>query len=105
ACQDYESDRATGTFSVPAKLGIGPALWIARITHLLSVIFLIALALTTPAFGMLFYFGVACAVLLLIIEHSLVRPTDLSKVNLAFFTINGIISLLVCTLGIINLFV
>jgi 4-hydroxybenzoate polyprenyltransferase len=104
ACQDYESDRATGTFSVPAKIGIGPALWIARITHLLSVLFLILLGLSTPAFGTLFFIGVACAILLLIVEHALVHPNNLSKVNLAFFTINGIISLLVCTLGIIDLF-
>lgn len=104
ACQDYESDRATGLFSVPAKVGIGPALWIARLTHLLSAAFLILLGLSTPAFGTLFFVGVACAILLLIIEHSLVHPSDLSRVNLAFFTINGIISLLVGTLGIIDVF-
>lgn len=104
ACQDYESDRATGTFSVPAKIGIGPALWVARLTHLLSAVFLVVLALTTPAFGALFLIGVGCAILLLVVEHSLVHANDLSKVNLAFFTINGIISLLVCTLGIIDLF-
>ena len=104
ACQDYESDRANGVFSVPAKIGIGPALWMSRCTHLFSIAFLILLGWTTPAFGVLYFVGVGCAILLLIIEHSLVRPDDLSKVNLAFFTINGIISVAVCTLGIIDIF-
>jgi 4-hydroxybenzoate polyprenyltransferase len=104
ACQDYESDRATGVFSVPAKIGIGSALWVARCTHLFSIAFLILLGLTTSAFGVLYFIGVGCAILLLIIEHSLVHPDDLSKVNLAFFTINGIISVAVCTLGIIDIF-
>jgi 4-hydroxybenzoate polyprenyltransferase len=104
ACQDYESDRATGVFSVPARIGIGPALWVARCTHLFSIAFLILLGLTTPAFGLLYFLGVGCAILLLIIEHSLVHPDDLSRVNLAFFTINGIISVAVCTLGISDIF-
>lgn len=104
ACQDFESDRATGVFSVPATFGIGPALWIARITHAGCVGTLIALGLTTPAFGWLYFTGVGVAVMLLIVEHALVKPTDLSKVGLAFFTINGIISIVLGTLGILDLY-
>ena len=98
--------RAMGIFSVPAKIGIGPALWVARAMHAFysRLLFMILLGYTTPAFGILYFIGVGGAILLLIIEHSLVHEDDLSKVNLAFFTINGVISLLVCALGIADVF-
>ena len=97
ACQDYASDIAHGLFSVPAKLGIGPALWVARLTHAACVALLILLGFTSPLLGTLYFIGVASAILLLLVEHALVKPQDLSKVNLAFFTLNGIISLLLGT--------
>jgi len=102
ACQDYDSDVATGVFSVPAKVGISGALWIARMTHLACVGLLIALSQSSPLLGPIFLVAVAIAVLLLVIEHSLVKPNDLSKVGLAFFTVNGVISLVIGTLGIID---
>jgi 4-hydroxybenzoate polyprenyltransferase len=105
ACQDYQSDLECGVFSVPSRIGIGPALWVARVTHLVCVAMLVALGLSTPALGPLYFTGVAAAVALLVVEHSLVKPTDLSKVNLAFFTFNGVISVLLGTLGILDVFI
>jgi 4-hydroxybenzoate polyprenyltransferase len=105
ACQDYESDCATGVFSVPARLGIAQALWVARLTHVVCVTMLVALGLSSPMLGTLYFIGVGIATLLLIVEHSLVRPNDLSKVGLAFFAVNGIISLLLGALGIADVFV
>lgn len=102
ACQDYQSDVETGVFSVPAQIGIGPALWVARLTHLACVAMLILAGLSSPLLRMFYFIGVACAAALLIIEHSLVRRDDLSRVGLAFFTVNGIISVLVGTLGVID---
>ena len=102
ACQDYESDRATGVFSVPAKLGIPAALWVARITHLACAAAMIAIGLVSPTLRTFYFVGVALAIALLVIEHALVKPTDLSKLNLAFFTINGVISLVLGTLGLID---
>jgi 4-hydroxybenzoate polyprenyltransferase len=103
ACQDYASDIECGVFSVPAKLGIAAALWVSRLTHVASAAFLIALARSaSPPLGTLYLVGVAIAIGLLIVEHSLVRPGDLSKVGLAFFTVNGMISLLLGTLGIVD---
>jgi 4-hydroxybenzoate polyprenyltransferase len=102
ACQDYQSDLETGVVSVPSKMGISGALWIARLTHLLSFALLVTLGLTTPEFSTLYFIGVGAAGLLLIVEHAIVKPTDLSKVGLAFFTINGLISLLIGTLGVID---
>jgi 4-hydroxybenzoate polyprenyltransferase len=100
ACQDYAFDVEHGLFSVPAKLGIARALWVARLTHLACVGFLVVLGLRTPELATLYWIGVAATVALLVIEHSLVKANDLSKVSLAFFTVNGIISLLIGTLGV-----
>jgi 4-hydroxybenzoate polyprenyltransferase len=105
ACQDYESDLATGTFSVPAKIGIRSALWVARVTHVVSFSCLLALVAFTTPLGPIYLTGVALAGLLLIIEHALVKPHDLSKVNLAFFTVNGLFSLLLGTLGIVDVLI
>jgi 4-hydroxybenzoate polyprenyltransferase len=91
ACQDFEFDRAAGLHSIPRHLGIPRALWIARAFHLVMLVLLIALV---PAFalGKLAVAGIVAVLLLLLYEHSLVKPHDLSKLNAAFFTMNGVIS-------------
>jgi 4-hydroxybenzoate polyprenyltransferase len=103
ACQDYAVDVAAGLFSVPAKIGVGPALWVSRLTHVACIALLIAIGLhASPPLGTLYFIGVMAAVALLAVEHSLVSSNDLSKVNVAFFTINGIISLLLGSLGVVD---
>lgn len=105
ACQDYESDVACGVFSVPSRLGIARALWVSRLTHVASAGMLIALGLSaSPPLGTIYYVGVSIAIALLVVEHALVREDDLSKVGLAFFTVNGVISLLLGALGILDVF-
>ena len=91
ACQDFEFDRNYGLHSLPRHLGIRPALWIARIFHLFMLGLLVAIVI---AFGLgkLAVVGVIAVALLLAYEHSLVRHDDLSKLNAAFFTMNGVIS-------------
>jgi 4-hydroxybenzoate polyprenyltransferase len=103
ACQDFQSDRDMGVFSVPAKLGIGRALWVSRITHLLCLAVLIALGLCVQEFGLLYWIAICAAGMLLITEQSLVRADDLSKVGHAFFTVNGLISILIGVLGIADI--
>ena len=93
ACQDYEFDRQAGLHSVPRFVGIRAALWVARAFHLLMVGLLIAL-LFAFSMGKLAAIGVFVVILLLLYEHSLVRADDLSKLNAAFFTMNGVISVL-----------
>jgi 4-hydroxybenzoate polyprenyltransferase len=103
ACQDYANDVACGLFSVPSRIGIGPALWVSRITHLACIALLIGTGLSTsPPLGPLYFTGVGIAIVLMAIEHSIVKADDLSKVGIAFFTINGIISLLIGTLGVLD---
>jgi 4-hydroxybenzoate polyprenyltransferase len=91
ACQDYDFDRQSGLHSVPRHFGIRRALWIARAFHLLMLGLLCALVL---AFGLgkIMFIGIAVVAALLIYEHLLVSPGDLSKLNAAFFTMNGVIS-------------
>jgi 4-hydroxybenzoate polyprenyltransferase len=93
ACQDYEFDREAGLHSIPRHVGIPAALWIARGFHVLMVGLLITL-LVMFGLGKLAACGVLVVILLLLYEHSLVRPDDLSKLNAAFFTMNGVISVL-----------
>src|SRR5271169_3192916 len=91
ACQDFQFDHDAGLHSIPRHLGIPRALWIARAFHLIMLLLLIVLI---PAFalGKLALAGVIAVMLLLLYEHSLVKPGDLSKLNAAFFTMIGIIS-------------
>jgi len=91
ACQDFDFDRHAGLHSIPRHLGIPRALWIARAFHIIMLLLLIALI---PAFalGKFAAAGVVAVALLLAYEHSLVSPRDLSKLNAAFFTMNGVIS-------------
>ncbi len=104
ACQDYQSDLETGVISVPAKLGIGKALFVARFTHVLCFAAMVMLGVHSQPLATLYFIGVGIAGALMVIEHSLVSSTDLSKVGLAFFTINGIISVLIGVLGIIDIY-
>lgn len=105
ACQDYAIDVQFGLHSVPSKLGIRRALWVARITHVASVAAMVAVGFSTPRLGPFYFAGVALAFGLLVIEHALVRENDLSKLGLAFFGMNGIISVALGTLGIIDVIV
>jgi 4-hydroxybenzoate polyprenyltransferase len=105
ACQDVEIDRRDGLFSVPSRLGVPRALLVARATHAVCLEGLIVLHRITPQFGVPFAVAIGIAATLLVIEHSLVRPADLSKLNLAFFTLNGVISLAIGVLGVADCFI
>jgi 4-hydroxybenzoate polyprenyltransferase len=93
ACQDFDFDREAGLHSIPRFFGIRAALWTARGFHVAMIVLLIELVVVF-GLGKLAVVGVAVVVLLLLYEHSLVKSDDLSKLNAAFFTMNGIISVL-----------
>lgn len=92
ACQDVEFDKSSGLYSIPKKFGIAHALLIARGMHIVMIALLAWLALSFqlpwPA-----WMGIFLVAALLAYEHSLVRPNDLTKMNAAFFAVNGYISL------------
>ena len=93
ACQDFEFDTAESLWSVPRRLGIARALMIARVLHVLMVVCLLLLV-SQLHLGALALAGVAAIVALLIYEHSLVKAHDLSRVDAAFFIMNGYVSVL-----------
>lgn len=99
ACQDFEFDKKAGLHSIPAKFGIAGALMIARIFHFQAFLILIGLYLFTEL-GWLALAGVVLTGALLIYQHLLVRPNDLSRLNAAFFTTNAFVSvILLVTFG------
>jgi 4-hydroxybenzoate polyprenyltransferase len=91
ACQDHDYDRSHGLHSLPRHLGIRNALIIARLFHIVMIGLLVAL-IVTFGLGKLAFVGVIAVAALLLYEHALVRHDDLSKLNAAFFTMNGVIS-------------
>ncbi len=91
ACQDYEFDQRAGLHSVPRYVGIRRALLTSRLFHMLMLLLLISLVIVF-GLGKLALAGVIVVAMLLAYEHSLVSADDLSKLNAAFFTMNGVIS-------------
>jgi 4-hydroxybenzoate polyprenyltransferase len=94
ACQDVAFDRAHGLRSVPARFGVPAALAIARVNHALTAAALAALGWVV-ALGPLYWVGWLAVVALLVYEHSLVAPDDLSRLDVAFFNVNGYIAVIV----------
>ncbi len=93
ACQDVDFDRHAKLASVPARLGVAASLRVALLCHIIMVGLLVGLAwAAAPHLGKVYLTGVGAVALLLGYEHWLVRPDDLSRVNQAFFQVNGIIS-------------
>jgi 4-hydroxybenzoate polyprenyltransferase len=93
ACQDLEFDRREALFSVPRRFGLSGALWISAALHLVMLL-LLAGIFYQQRLGVLAFAGLGVVGLLLAWEHSIVKPSDLSRANTAFFTINGCISVL-----------
>ena len=91
ACQDLEFDRSAGLHSIPRYFGIGKSLWIARLFHLIMLL-LLAMLVWSFGLGKIAAAGVIAVMLLMGYEHSLVSKDDLSKLNAAFFTMNGVIA-------------
>jgi len=91
SCQDFEFDSQSGLHSVPRYFGVPRALHITRAFHLAMLCLLILLVISFKL-GLVAYLGIAAVAVLLVYEHSLVSAHDLSKLNAAFFTMNGVIS-------------
>ena len=103
ACQDVAVDRKEGLFAIPARLGVPAALWISRGCHLVAGALLVTVGRLDGHLGGLYWIGVALACGLLVVEQSLVRANDLSRVNVAFFAVNGAMSLLLAGLTIADI--
>ena len=91
ACQDFEHDRKVGLNSVPQAFGLGAAFWIARAMHL-GMLLLLCWLIALFGLGKIAVLGVVLVAILLLYEHSIVSPRDMRRMNAAFFTLNGVIS-------------
>ncbi len=103
ACQDFEFDRKSKLHSIPVKLGIQKSLWLAAACHLLTVGLLATLPLMYDNFNWPFWVGTFIVGGLLMYEHVLVQPDDLTRINIAFFNINTVISLGMLVVGCADL--
>jgi len=103
ACQDVDFDRRQGLHSIPARFGVRRSLRVAAACHALMFALLLALAFASPHLGAVFLSGLAAVGLLLVYEHRLVRPDDLTRVNRAFFHVNGVISVGLLLLVLVQL--
>lgn len=104
ATQDFEYDRNTGLHSIPARFGIAGALWIARSLHIVTAIGFISLFWLTELSWM-YLIGTLISIALLFYQHWLVRPNDLSRVQTAFFGMNGTLSVVLFMFTIVDLLV
>jgi 4-hydroxybenzoate polyprenyltransferase len=93
ACQDFEHDRKVGLNSVPQAFGVRTAFWIARAMHL-GMLLMLCWLVVLFGLGKVAVLGVVLVALLLVYEHSIISPRDMRRMNAAFFTLNGIISVL-----------
>jgi 4-hydroxybenzoate polyprenyltransferase len=91
ACQDFDHDRKVGLFSVPAAFGLERAFWIARAMHVTMAVLLFVM-LHVFGLGVIALVGMCLVVVLLAYEHMIISPRDLTRMNAAFFMLNGIIS-------------
>jgi 4-hydroxybenzoate polyprenyltransferase len=103
ACQDVEFDRQAHLHSLPARLGVARALRVAAVCHLAMVLLLAGLPWVYPQLGWIYLAGVAAVAALLIYEHCLVRPDDLTRANVAFFQVNAIVSIGLFVVGSLDL--
>jgi 4-hydroxybenzoate polyprenyltransferase len=92
ACQDYDVDRREGLCSIPARFGIQGALILSAVLHVFTLIFF-CVAGSMASLGWPYWTALGITLVFLVIEHAIVKPTDLSKVNMAFLTANGFISI------------
>lgn len=104
ACQDVEFDRAHGLHSVPARFGVAAALRLSSLSHTLTVVLLAALGLLL-GLGLPYWLGLAIAACLLVYEHAIISPTDLSRLDVAFFNVNGYIAVVLFVATFAALFV
>jgi 4-hydroxybenzoate polyprenyltransferase len=103
ACQDTQFDRSVGLRSVPARWGVPGALRAAAACHVGTVLMLALLPLCYPFFGAIYWSGIVALAGVLAYQHAIVRPDDLSRVNLAFFHVNAVFSIGLLLLGAVDL--
>ncbi len=104
ALSDREFDRSAGIYSIPARFGVPAALAVSAALHLGTLVALVAVG-STAGMGTIYFVGVAAVVAILVYEHAIVRPSDLSRVDVAFFNLNGYVSMVYLLATLAQVFV
>jgi 4-hydroxybenzoate polyprenyltransferase len=104
ALSDREFDRTAGIHSIPARFGVPVALAFSAALHLGTIVALVAVG-STAGMGTIYFLGVAAVVAILVYEHAIVRPSDLSRVDVAFFNLNGYVSMVYLLATLAQVFV
>lgn len=104
SCQDVQHDIKTGLYSLPKKMGLKNSLRLSSILHILMIIVLVIFMYFTNL-GIIYFGGVCFTCIMLFYEHSLIKPHDLSKINMAFFTVNGMISIVLMIVTLVDVFI
>jgi len=104
-CQDYDFDTAHGLHSIPVKFGVKNALRIAMSFHIITLLCLVLLGLLVPQFGIIYYIGVAIIAGLFVVEYRMVSPTNLTNVNIASYSVNQLVSIVLLVFGLLDAFI
>ena len=104
-CQDYDFDTAHGLHSIPVKFGVKNALRIAMSFHIITLLCLVLLGLLVPQFGIIYYIGVAIIAGLFVVEYRMVSPTNLTHVNIASYSVNQLVSIVLLVFGMLDAFI
>lgn len=102
ACQDIDVDRRDGLLSLPSTVGPARALLIAKLAHAIAATALIALGLFAQM-GIAYFVGTAVAIALLVVQNLIVHPNDFRRVNFAFFTLNGVVSVVLASTAVVDI--
>lgn len=102
--QDVEFDRANGIHSIPAKFGLENGLYISAFLHFVAILFLYFVGFLTVTFGWIYFIGILIITVLLIIEHLIVKPTNLTHAKIASYSINEIVSVVFILFPIVDIY-
>jgi 4-hydroxybenzoate polyprenyltransferase len=105
ATQDFEHDRAHGIHSIPARWGVAGALWISSGLHVVAVMALIVAGALAPSLGLLYFVGIAIIGVLLVYEHLIVKPDNLTRATIASYSVNEIIGIVFMVFSIVDMLV
>ena len=103
--QDYDFDRENGLHSIPAKFGVAGALLIAKLFHIVTLLCLLVIGILVPQFEIIYYLGLFSIAGLFIAEYKIVSPTNLTNVNIASYSINQIVSIVLLVFGLADAFI
>lgn len=103
--QDYDFDTANGLHSIPAKFGVANALKIARAFHVITLLCLVVVGVLVPQFGIIYFIGLLIIAGLFIAEYRIVSPTNLTNVNIASYSINQLVSIVLLVFGLLDAFI